>query len=142
MVLYGQSAGANMVLMYSYANPLDPIVRGFIASSSGTPNTNPASSSNFHNVAQTAGCANLNATAELACMQHVDGLLLKQKVAEANPDPNRGLFRPIVDNITAFANLTDRLVKGQVAKLVSSASVSFPTGGTSADSGDATARSP
>jgi len=108
--------------MYAYANPLNPIVRGFIASSSGTPATNPANSSNFRVVAQTAGCANLNATAELRCMQNVSALVLQQKVDEANPDPFRGLFRPIVDNITAFANLTDRLEKGQVAKLVSSAS--------------------
>lgn len=118
MVLYGQSAGAGIVLMYSYANIHNPIVRGFIASSSGTPITNPTSSSNFHNVAQNAGCANLTNAVELACMQRLDALVLQEKVNEANTDPNRGLFRPIADNVTTFTNLTDRLEKGLVAKLV------------------------
>ena len=118
MILYGQSAGAGIVLMYSYANPRNPIVRGFIATSSGTPLTNPTSSSNFHNVAQTAGCANLTDAAELACMQSLDALVLQDKVNEANTDPNRGLFRPIADNVTTFTNLTDRLERGLVAKLV------------------------
>ena len=118
MILYGQSSGAGIVLMYSYANPQNPIVRGFIATSSGTPITNPTTSSNFHNVAQNTGCANLTDAAELACMQNLDALVLQDKVNEANTDPNRGLFRPIADNITTFTNLTDRLEKGLVAKLV------------------------
>lgn len=118
MILYGQSAGSNSVLTYAYAYPEKPIVRGFIASSGGTPTTNPTSSPLFHDLAQTAGCANLTAAAELACMQNIDALVLQQKVDEANTDPNRGLFRPIADNVTVFANLTDRLEKGLVAKLV------------------------
>jgi len=128
MILYGQSSGSGIVLMYSYANPREPIVRGFIGSSSGTPTTNPTNSSNFHNVAQKAGCANLTATAELACMQKVDALVLQQTVNEVNTDPWRGLFRPIADNVTAFTNLTERLEKGLVAKLVSSRPLS-PHGG-------------
>jgi len=119
MTLYGQSAGAGCVVMYAYANPEDPIVGGFIISSSGTPTTNPTNSSNFHTVAELAGCGNLNATAELACMQSVDALVLQQKVGQANPSPFRGLFRPIADNITTFTNLTERLEKGLVAKKVS-----------------------
>ena len=119
MIIYGQSAGSNIALMYSYAYPEKPIVRGFIAASSGTPVTNPTNSSNFHNVAQIAGCANLTATAELECMQKVDALTLQDKVNIINTDPWRGLFRPIADNITGFTNLTDRLEKGLVAKLVS-----------------------
>src|SRR5690348_5269064 len=129
MILYGQSAGAGIVLMYSYANPQRPIVRGFIASSSGTPVTNPTNSSNFHNVAQIAGCANLTATAELACMQKVDAVVLQQKVNQINTDPWRGLFRPIADNVTTFTNLTERLEKGLVAKLVRPVSLS-PAGST------------
>ena len=119
MILYGQSAGANIVLMYSYANPTNPIVRGLIATSNGTPLTNPTNSSNFHNAAQRAGCANLTATAELECMQKVDAQVLQRTVDAINPDPQRGLFRPIADNVTCFTNLTERLDKGLVAKLVS-----------------------
>ncbi|KAK4150340.1 acetylcholinesterase [Chaetomidium leptoderma] len=117
MVLYGQSAGSNAVLTYAYAYPETPIVSGFIASSGGTTTTNPTSSSLFSDLAQTAGCANLTTTAELACMQNIDALVLQQKVKEASTDPNRGLFRPIADNVTVFANLTDRLEKGLVAKV-------------------------
>jgi cholinesterase len=117
MILYGQSSGNAMVLMYSYANPTDPIVRGFIGTSGGTPNSNPTTSPHFHNAAQVAGCANLTATEELACMQQVDATALQQAVDAINPDPNRGLFRPIADNVTAFTNLTDRLEKGLIAKL-------------------------
>jgi carboxylesterase type B len=126
MILYGQSAGAQEVGMYTYANPTDPIVAGFIIASSGPAVTNPANSSNFNKVAQMAGCANLTAAAELTCMQGVNALVLQQKVDEANTDPFRGLFRPIIDNITAFANITDRLDKGLVAKQVSVAP-SWPT---------------
>ncbi|KAK4463919.1 Carboxylesterase [Cladorrhinum samala] len=117
MILYGQSSGNNMVLMYSYAHPKQPIVRGFIGTSGGTPATNPTTSPNFHNVAQVVGCANLTAAAELACMQTVDAPALQQAVDTINKDPNRGLFRPIADNVTVFTNLTERLEKGLVAKL-------------------------
>jgi carboxylesterase type B len=118
MVLYGQSAGANAVNAYAYANPVDPIIKGLIISSSSTPATNPTSSTLFHDLAQNAGCAGLNATAELACMQQLDALVLQQKVDEANPDPFRGLFRPITDNVTMFANVTARLEQGLVANIV------------------------
>jgi carboxylesterase type B len=118
MILAGHSAGANSILTYAFAYPEKPIVRGLIAMSGGTPTTNPTSSPLFHNLAQSAGCADLNATAELACMQNIDALVLKNKVDEANSDPYRGLFRPIADNVTAFANVTERLEKGLIAKLV------------------------
>lgn len=136
MILYGQSSGSGIVLMYSYAYPEKPIVRGFIASSSGTPLSNPTNSSNFHTVAQKAGCANLTATAELTCMQKVDAVVLQQTVDVVNTDPQRGLFRPIADNVTAFTNLTERLEKGLVAKLVSSrAALCFSLGDASTQVG-------
>ena len=108
-----------MVQRYSYAYPDNSLVRGFIGESGGTPVTNPTSSPNFHNAAQIVGCANLTDTAELACMQQVDPLVLRDAVDAINPDPNRGLFRPIADNITTFTNLTERLEKGLIAKLAS-----------------------
>lgn len=118
MILYGQSAGANAVLAYTYAHPTDPIIGGVIASSSGSAATYPTNSSNFHNVAQVAGCANLTETEELACMQKLDALELQKRAVEANPDPNRGLFRPLADGVSLFANMTERLEKGLVAKVV------------------------
>ncbi|KAK3391254.1 Alpha/Beta hydrolase protein [Podospora didyma] len=125
MVLYGQSAGANAVNAYAYANPADPIVKGLIISSSNTPATNPTSSTLFHDLAQNAGCAGRNTTAELACMQQVDALVLQQKVDEANPDPFRGLFRPLADNVTVFQNVTTRLEQGLVANIPMMAGFNF-----------------
>jgi hypothetical protein len=52
-------------------------------------------------------------------MQKVDATVLSQTVDIVNTDPQRGLFRAIADNVTAFTNLTERLDKGLVAKLVS-----------------------
>jgi carboxylesterase type B len=129
MVLYGQSAGATAVLSQAYAYPKNPIVRGFIASSAGISTITPTNTTLFHDLAQTAGCANLTATEELACMQQIDAVELQQKVNAANTDPNRGLFRPIADGVTLFANLTERLEKGLVAKLVSHFVSRFSPGG-------------
>lgn len=114
MVLYGQSAGGGAVLSYLYSYPTDPIVTGFIAASAGTsainPNdTNPA----FSSVAQDVGCANLKAAAELACMQQVDAVKLRDAVVASGKG-----FRPIVDDVTQFVNLTERLEKGLVADRV------------------------
>lgn len=112
MVLYGQSAGAGAVFSYAYSYPSDPIVSGFIASSGGASTSNPTDTNPaFHSMAQDVGCANLTGAAELACMQRVDPLVLRGAVVSAGAS-----FRPIVDNVTMFANLTDRLEKGLVAK--------------------------
>ena len=114
MVLYGQSAGAGAVLSYAYSYPADPIVTGMIASSGGTSaensnDTNP----NFQNVAGMVGCGNLTETAELQCMQKVDPVVLRDAVVGSKSN-----FRPIVDNVTMFTNLTERLEKGLVVKKV------------------------
>lgn len=112
MVLYGQSAGGGAVFSYIYSYPSDPIVTGFIASSAGASTSNPSETNpNFSKVAQTVGCANLTAEAELACMQKVDAVKLRDAVVTS-----RSGFRPIFDNVTIFANLTERLEKGLVAK--------------------------
>lgn len=114
MVLYGQSAGGGTVLQYAYANPTDPIVSGFIASSAGINNDNiSAVNPGFHDVAQKVGCANLTDAAEFACMQKVDAVVLRDAVVSGG-----FRFGPSLDNVTVMANLTDRLEKGLVAKAV------------------------
>ena len=114
MVLYGQSAGGGTVFNYAYANPTDPIVSGFIASSAGVNNDNLSSvNPAFHDVAQKVGCANLTETAEFACMQKVDSVALRDAVISSGIR-----FAPVLDNVTVMANLTDRLEKGLVAKAV------------------------
>lgn len=112
MILYGQSAGAGAVFSYAYSYPTDPIVSGFVASSGGASTNNPADlNPNFQSVAGILGCGNLTAAAELACMQKVDAEVLRDAVVE-----NKMAFRPIVDDVTMFTNLTERLEKGLVAK--------------------------
>jgi len=123
MVLYGQSAGANAVLTYSYAYPEKPIVAGFIASSGGTSGTNPATNGAFAKLAAQVGCGNLTAAAELACMQGVDAFVLQDRIQRSSSGLlDLGGFSAVVDNITVFANLIDRIQKGLVAKGVSSSS--------------------
>ncbi|KAK1836828.1 acetylcholinesterase [Podospora conica] len=117
MVLWGHSAGANAVIMYGYAHPEKPIVRGLIAGSSGTPTITATSSSVFHDLAQVIGCANLSSAAELACVQAIDPFVLRDAVDAFNTNPFRGLFRPIADGVTVFANLTERLENGQIANI-------------------------
>lgn len=117
MVLYGQSAGANAVLSYSYAYPDAPIVSGFIASSGGTSAINPPTNDAFGQLAQQVGCANLTAAAELACMQKVDVRLLHNTIQATSAGLlGPGGFRAVADNVTIFANLTERIQKGLVAK--------------------------
>lgn len=114
MVLYGQSAGGGAVLNYLYANGADPIATGFIAASAGVSAINSNDPNpNFNKVAQLVGCANLTAAEELDCMRGVDAVKLRDAVVSSNNG-----FRPIVDGVTQFANLTDRLEKGLVAKKV------------------------
>jgi len=116
MILYGQSAGAGSVFSYAYSYPADPIVSGFVASSGGASTNNPADlNPNFQSVAELLGCGNLTAAAELACMQKIDPAVLRNAVVD-----NKMAFRPVVDNVTMFTNLTDRLERGLVANKVGS----------------------
>lgn len=117
MILYGQSAGSSAVLAYGYANPEDPIVGGLIGSSSGIGASYSNSSSLFHDLAQTAGCANLTSVEELACMQDLDAPELQKKTVAASSDLGSS-FRPIADGVTIFTNMTERLERGLVAKAV------------------------
>jgi carboxylesterase type B len=104
MVLWGQSAGARAVMTYSYANPDDPIVTGLIADSGSA----SAVSTN------TTSCANLTAAAELTCMQAVDAFAIQTYVQGS--DTRIGGLIP--DNVTVFANNTERLIQGRITQVV------------------------
>jgi carboxylesterase type B len=119
MVLWGQSAGGNAVVTYSYANPDDPIVTGLIADSGAPPGNISTNTSSFSVMASSLGCGNLTAAAELSCMQTVDALAIQKYVANSSGGMmgNR-LGGMVADNITVFANNTERLVQGRIAKVV------------------------
>jgi hypothetical protein len=72
-------------------------------------------------MAASLGCANLTASDELSCMQKVDAFAI-QKYVRANSASGlggNGLGRLVADNVTVFANNTERLALGKVAKVVS-----------------------
>ncbi|KAK8090833.1 hypothetical protein PG994_000338 [Apiospora phragmitis] len=115
IVLWGQSAGAWSVNYFGYAYPEDPIVKGLIAESGGS--TVFAAGDDEHRgfsaVAKNAGCGDLDAAAEMACMQTVDA----QKLQKVFANTTGFMFGPVVDNVTVFADSKDRAQKGLVAKL-------------------------
>ncbi|KAL4916783.1 carboxylesterase [Aspergillus aurantiobrunneus] len=116
MVLWGQSAGAGSVGLYSYAYPFDPLVSGLIADSGGATilsTTFDPIHSNFTYLAGLVGCGDLDADDELRCMQKANATALIQRVSN-NPSIE---FNPIPDNITRFANVTDRARAGLLADL-------------------------
>lgn len=121
MVLWGQSAGAMSTSMYTYGYPDDPIVAGTISDSGGaTPvglGVPVGNYSAFSTLASLLGCGGLtgNASVELTCMQGVDADMLQNVVSNTSNIE----FGPVLDNVTAFSNPTDRISRGLVAKIVS-----------------------
>jgi carboxylesterase type B len=114
MVLWGQSAGGNAVVTYSYAYPDDPIVTGLIADSGAAPGSVSTNTTSFSVMAASLGCVNLTAAAELSCMQAVDALAIQNYVQGTDA----GIGGMVPDNATVFANNTERLLQGRVAQIV------------------------
>jgi carboxylesterase type B len=119
MILWGQSAGANAVVTYSYANPDDPIVKGLVAGSGAAPPSLGVNTTSFSTMAAGLGCGNLTAANELSCMQKLDALDIQTYVLEFG-----NIGGMVADNVTAFASNSQRLANGQVAKIVSRAHTS------------------
>jgi cholinesterase len=122
MVLWGQSAGAGAVDAYAYAHPKDAIVSGLIADS-GAANIltgQSAPGAGFTTFAGLFGCGNMSAEAELECMQKVDPTMLQNVLQAAAVSNNASVpkFGPQADNVTIFANNTERIEQGLVAPVV------------------------
>jgi hypothetical protein len=86
-------------------------------------NPPPDNSSSFTTLAGAAGCGGLSAEDELSCMQQVPALRLQDLVQGTTlPGSNATTprFAAVVDNVTAFSNNTDRLVKNLTAQIVCS----------------------
>lgn len=121
MLLWGQSAGANAVVSYSYANPQDPIVSAIAADSGVAPTTMTSNTTGFSTMARAFRCGvNITTVEELACMQKVDAKDLQKYVRDNSGDifAGPGLWGMVPDNVTAFGNLTQRLLEGKVARIV------------------------
>jgi hypothetical protein len=72
-------------------------------------------------MAAALGCGDLSAAYELSCMQKVDALKIQAYVLEYGGGGFGGIGGMVADNVTAFANNTQRLAEGKVAKIVSNA---------------------
>ncbi|PVH94480.1 alpha/beta-hydrolase, partial [Periconia macrospinosa] len=121
MVIWGQSAGAGLVGAYLYANPSDPIISGAIAMSGSATAGGQGASNAFSKLAKAAGCGGLDASEELSCMQNIPALRLQDLVQTTSlPGTNVSTprFGAVADNVTVFANNTERLEKGLAATVV------------------------
>ncbi|KAJ5657386.1 chlorogenic acid esterase precursor [Penicillium longicatenatum] len=120
ITLWGQSAGAASVSIYPYGYPEDPIVAGLIADSGGpTIITNTdITHTNFTFIAGLVGCGNLSADKELRCVRKVPAQTLENALSFYNGNGTKPSvsFTPILDNKTVFANYTQRIVDGKIAK--------------------------
>jgi carboxylesterase type B len=121
MIMWGQSAGANAVVTYSYANPVDPIVKGLVAGSGAAAPSLGVNTTTFSMMAAALGCEVLSAADELSCMQKVDALKIQAYVLEHGGGGFGGIGGMVADNVTAFANNTQRLAEGKIARIVSDA---------------------
>ncbi|MCJ1375142.1 hypothetical protein MMC20_006376 [Loxospora ochrophaea] len=103
ITIYGQSAGAASVDLYSYAWIGDPIVAGFIeqsgtATSFGDPLANYTTQ--WYNVSSQVGCggAEVGANASRTCMQTVGMQELLDAISILPPSGLIGPFVPTIDN--------------------------------------------
>jgi hypothetical protein len=86
-----------------------------------------AAQSNFTFLAGLVGCSNLAPAPELACVRNVSAITLENALSNyliSGVKPTIS-FTPFFDNKTAFSNITDRAVRGLVAKLVGFALVLY-----------------
>ncbi|WYZ43725.1 hypothetical protein EsH8_VII_000161 [Colletotrichum jinshuiense] len=116
ITLWGQSAGGMSVGMYGYAWFEDPIVSGLIADSgaASTLTVSDPGHTTFTKFSSFVGCGNLTAEQELSCVQGVDAETIQQVLSFGGTGTS---FRPVVDELTAFANSSERLLDGKFAKV-------------------------
>ncbi|KAH8810859.1 para-nitrobenzyl esterase [Xylogone sp. PMI_703] len=121
ITLWGQSAGAGSADYYNFAYPDDPIISGLIMDSSSALSTSLRADrgSSFSIAASHLGCGNLSPKDELACMRKVsftdiEAFLKSYQDSGTTPSIN---FTPIVDNVTTFANYTERYREGKFSRV-------------------------
>ncbi|KAL4917599.1 carboxylesterase [Aspergillus aurantiobrunneus] len=132
ITLWGSSAGAVMLDMYSYAHYDDPLVQGMHIDSGSTYTTAASNKSpdfvrsNFTYVAEHVGCSGLShsPSSQLSCMQEIPWTDIADFVGQyldrqAIVDPSMPLlqFTPVVDNVGVFDNYTERFNFGKYSSL-------------------------
>ncbi|KAJ6082854.1 hypothetical protein N7467_006989 [Penicillium canescens] len=113
ILLFGQSAGASSVDIYSYAYPDNQLVSAFALHSGTAPLliTQP-DHKNWNDLSTAVGCG--SGAKSLACMRRVPATKIVEARTQGNYNYN---FYPIVDNRTVFSDYAARARKGKVALL-------------------------
>lgn len=100
---------------YSYAHASDPIVAGLIAESGttqpgGLPYAESTSATNWYTVTSSVGCGNASTdpTALLTCMRALPYDTILSAIPTTGLDAILSAFGPTVDNITVFADYSER----------------------------------
>ncbi|KAG9074025.1 hypothetical protein FS749_014458 [Ceratobasidium sp. UAMH 11750] len=120
MIAFGQSAGSISADFLQYAYPKDPIITGVGALSASVLipiYLTPYALGNFTDLASNVGCAKASSTDYqiFKCMQTVPFQKLTDFI---NNHPEKGyLFRLVVDNVTVFTDVPERIASGKLAKL-------------------------
>lgn len=133
MVLWGQSAGAQLVGQMSIGYPDDPIVTGFIQESGSVWDTSSTSYTdtthqNFTAIAAAFDCTDAaNITACLRAVPEADVEAYIQYYADSGKTPALD-YQWLVNNVTTFSNYTTPYLTGHYSplpKIMASMKVSF-----------------
>ncbi|KAH7419339.1 Alpha/Beta hydrolase protein [Cadophora sp. MPI-SDFR-AT-0126] len=116
ITIFGQSAGAASVDIYSYAWTKDPIVAGLIPESGnvigwGLPNSKEFGAAAWYNVSSTLGCGNSSSdsAAVLSCMRNQSyNDILNSIPAASGTASILGYFGPTEDEVVVFSNYRSR----------------------------------
>lgn len=125
ITLFGESAGAGSVDLYSYAWVDDPIVNGFIAQS-GTAflrigNTDPTDYSSWYNVSQALGCGGAEVGEQtVQCVRGRDAADIINVVGTQAGGGLPSAFVPVADGKVVFADVRNRSAEGRFIKRVRS----------------------
>ncbi|GFG27266.1 acetylcholinesterase [Aspergillus udagawae] len=112
IMLFGQSAGAASVDMYTYAYPDNPLVNAVAIESGAADIITSADSThqNWDKLSTALGCGSGRGT--LRCMQMIP---FRQILAELSRGSYN--FAPLQDNVTVFADYPARAKKGKCARV-------------------------
>jgi len=113
ITLFGQSAGAGSIDLYSYAYLSDPIISGMILQSGTTglgvyqPEDTAAG---WYNVTSTLGCGDNSTSSDmlLACMRSKSQEEITKAIPTSNSPFGAAAFWPTIDERLVFSNYTNR----------------------------------
>jgi cholinesterase len=117
ITLFGQSAGAGSVDLYSYAHPSDPIISSLVLQSGTTSLgifTKEETAQGWYNVTSKLGCggASTDPTSQLACMRSKDTKAITDAIPQTNQSFGSASFWPTIDEKLVFSDYPARDAAG------------------------------